>query len=89
MRKLPKYIQNYLDGWGLCQEDIALCEHDVCGGTVDDVHHIKYRSHGGSDEFDNLIGLCRDHHDWAHIEGSDSPVVHNMKRWPMGQKGQT
>lgn len=36
------------------------------------VHHIMYRSQGGSDEPNNLILLCQQHHDEAHS---------NKRRW--------
>lgn len=31
-----------------------------------EVHHIEYRSQGGSDEQHNLITLCKEHHEKAH-----------------------
>ena len=33
-------------------------------------HHIVFRSQGGGDTLDNLIQLCRRHHEWAHGEHS-------------------
>lgn len=36
------------------------------------VHHVVYRSQGGSDELSNLILLCQQHHEEAHS---------NKKRW--------
>lgn len=36
-----------------------------CGGVVD-VHHIRRRSQGGTDDLANLVSLCRAHHDWTH-----------------------
>ena len=36
-----------------------------CGGPVD-VHHIRRRGQGGTDELDNLIALCRSCHAWVH-----------------------
>lgn len=35
-----------------------------------DVHHILYRSQGGADVRDNLISLCRECHDRAHLTSS-------------------
>ena len=32
------------------------------------VHHIKYRSEGGSNDPDNLITLCFKHHDTVHSD---------------------
>lgn len=31
-----------------------------------DLHHVIYRSGGGQHVPDNLISLCRDHHNMAH-----------------------
>lgn len=36
-----------------------------CNGGLD-VHHIKSRGSGGGDTDDNLILLCRFHHQMAH-----------------------
>jgi len=30
------------------------------------VHHVKYRSQGGKHELDNLVLLCKEHHDLVH-----------------------
>ena len=38
----------------------------MCGGVASDVHHIVYRSQGGTDDVSNLIALCRTHHEKAH-----------------------
>lgn len=44
--------------------DLSLCQ--VCGMQAVDIHHIVFRSHGGDDIPENLICLCRFHHDMAH-----------------------
>ena len=42
-----------------------------CGTTaMIQVHHIEYRSQGGSDEEHNLITLCLDHHSLVHSNKS-------------------
>lgn len=46
------------------ERDNKLCQ--VCGSMASDVHHIVYRSHGGADIPENLICLCRVHHEAAH-----------------------
>lgn len=39
----------------------------LCGTSAwTEVHHIVYRSQGGGEEPDNLITLCKLHHDAAH-----------------------
>lgn len=36
-----------------------------CDGRLH-LHHIKYKSRGGSDRAENLVLLCRKHHDDEH-----------------------
>ena len=44
--------------------DNYTCQHCGAKNTRLEVHHIKYRSQGGSDDLDNLITLCEKcHHD--------------------------
>lgn len=61
---MKKHVRIYREFFDLCEDDRAICE--VCGREAVDVHHIFARGQGGSDEHDfieNLIGLCREHHD--------------------------
>jgi 5-methylcytosine-specific restriction endonuclease McrA len=44
--------------------DHEYCE--ICGAPGADVHHIIFRSQQGTDEPENLITLCRPHHEMAH-----------------------
>lgn len=53
----------------VAERDDYLCR--VCGTQAVDVHHIVFRSHGGADVPENLICLCRVHHEMAH---SDEPT---------------
>lgn len=41
-----------------------------CGNTTIEVHHIVFRSHGGMNIRQNLVCLCKAHHDMVH---SDEP----------------
>lgn len=41
----------------------------ACEGPLD-VHHVIHRSKGGTDSLQNLILLCRKHHNWMHPEKS-------------------
>ena len=50
----------------VAERDDYLCR--VCGRKANDVHHIIFRSHGGKDEPDNLICLCRQCHEAAHAD---------------------
>lgn len=43
-----------------------------CGRTnamAYDCHHIRYRRSSNDDVMENLITLCRDHHDFVHDSG--------------------
>jgi len=39
-----------------------VCRHPGCGQLSTDVDHIVPRSKGGTDEENNLQGLCHEHH---------------------------
>ena len=47
------------------EQDIIYCKMH-CGEVAVDLHHIVFRSRGGSDNVDNLIPLCRHHHNLVH-----------------------
>jgi hypothetical protein len=42
--------------------DEGLCQVPCCSGVADEVHHIEFRSHGGSDDPENEVGMCKPHH---------------------------
>ncbi len=51
------------------REEVALRDKccRFCGVRSElQLHHIIYRSHGGSSSEDNLITLCPQHHDLVH-----------------------
>ena len=84
---MQDYIKKYLKYFGYGEQDLIFCE--VCGksGRVDrggfDLHHIIFRSHGGSDEVENICCLCRKCHDAAHghsktfLQGQVIKQIHN------------
>lgn len=47
-----------------------------------DIHHIKYRSSVGSDEWENLIALCRECHNEVHNKNIDKEIVFSWKKQP-------
>ena len=51
----------------LCRDKYT-CQVCKAKNTKLEVHHIKYRSRGGTDDLDNLITLCADCHKKVHAE---------------------
>jgi hypothetical protein len=45
--------------------DRYTCSSPVCSRHDVTPHHVQFRSHGGSDEDENVIALCT----WCHLEG--------------------
>jgi len=70
---MQKYIQNYLKQTNKTTSDFTYCE--VCGNVAIDIHHIVYRSQGGSDEASNLVALCRVCHKNAHDLGREERII--------------
>jgi len=62
---MKKHIANFLKATDKLPHEI-MCE--VCGKLAMDIHHIEHGRFKRSDEFSNLIGLCRSCHDRAHFK---------------------
>lgn len=57
---MKKHIKIYLEHFDYDTDDFIPCE--VCGSKAVDIHHIKARGMGGSndkDTIENLMALCR------------------------------
>ena len=70
---MKKYVKVYLKSRGYATEDMVPCE--ICWAPSVDVHHIDFKGMGGSKNKDipeNLIALCRRHHDAAHGINADT-----------------
>ena len=59
--------------------DSYTCQHCGAKNKRLEVHHIKYRSQGGSDDLDNLITLCEDCHHKLH-KGKTELKVKSKKK---------
>lgn len=46
--------------------DFIPCEN--CSAKSVDLHHLIFRSQGGSDEVENIAALCRGCHEKAHSD---------------------
>ena len=64
------YKQKYLNHFGYGEQEFVPCE--ICNNESVDVHHLIYRSHGGTDDIENLMALCRR----CHIEKAHKNKVH-------------
>ena len=48
------------------RRDAGLCQHPKCKGRGEEIHHIIFRSQGGTHETGNLVLLCSKHHEQTH-----------------------
>ena len=85
---MRKHTKIYLDFFGYGEQDFIPCE--ICGGRAVDIHHISPRGMGGShskDSIENLMGICRKHHDDAEAELLTEEYLRNIHLNFMKRKG--
>ena len=86
---MQNHTSVYLDYFGYSGYEWCQCE--VCGGTLQDIHHVIPRSKFGSkrkkeqDDISNLIGLCRICHDKAHNGTYDKDYLKEIHNAFMGK----
>ena len=61
---MTKHCKVYIKAHKFDEGDFISCQ--VCGAEAVDIHHVIYKSQGGKDVPDNLIALCKYHHDKEH-----------------------
>ena len=61
---MKKHIKNYYKANELDYCDDVFCKN--CLAVAVDIHHIKPKGRGGTDEASNLVALCRNCHQLAH-----------------------
>jgi hypothetical protein len=79
--ELPEYFSVY-------RRDVFRCTSPVCTRRNVTPHHLEFRSHGGSDEDENVASLCV----WCHLDGvhagriaAEPPAL--RIRWRIGRSG--
>ena len=75
---MQAHTKIYMKHFGYGEQDVILCE--ACGRKAVDIHHIIFRSHGGNDDINNLIALCRKCHNMAHnneLTSGELILIHN------------
>jgi hypothetical protein len=68
---MKKHVKIYMDYFGYGIDDFIPCE--VNGEKAVDIHHIHGRGKG-KDVIENLMAVCRKHHDAA--EGKGNTYLH-------------
>jgi len=70
------YKEKYYKFYGLDKCDILFCAN--CFAKATQLHHIKYKSQGGTDDVKNLIPLCFTCHSRHHTR--NEPTTEELKR---------
>lgn len=76
------YKERYFKHHGLLPSDFLSCKS--CGKPAVNLHHVVYRSQGGTDEPSNLIPLCFGCHSGHH--DNNSPTTEELKDMLKGEK---
>ena len=76
---MQKHIKVYMDYFDYKVQSEIMCE--ACGSPANDIHHIHGRGKD-KDVIENLIALCRKHHDMAHssknhVTPDEFQYIHN------------
>ena len=82
---MTKHCRTYLQYFEIGEQDTWFCEGCMKEFHINsglEIHHIKYRSHGGTDEIENLICLCvschnRAHFSKNHVTPDEFQYIHN------------
>ena len=85
------YKEKYKKHFGYALDEYYPCE--VCRAPAVHVHHAKFKSRGGNDDIENLVGVCYKCHNDCHNEIlSERDVLYIHRRFmvattgPMGKK---
>ena len=75
---MKPHVKIYMKHFRYGEQDFIPCE--ACQSKAVDVHHISGRGKG-KDEINNLMALCRKHHNMAHndknhVDRSEFDYIH-------------
>lgn len=85
---MKPHVKLYRETFGYDVSDWTPCE--VCGALATDVHHIESRGMGGTtqaERIENLMGLCRKHHDLYGDKKQYKDWLFTVHRQKMVDKG--
>src|SRR4051794_18036262 len=73
----------------ILERDGGVCQVPGCSRAADHVHHIRFRSAGGSDDPSNLTSICSVHHLQSIHRGRIrvSGTAPDQLRWQLGIRG--
>jgi len=73
---MQRHTRIYMVHFGYGEQDVIPCE--ACLSPAVDVHHIHGRGKG-RDVIENLMALCRKHHEQAHsiYDKNTMQTIHN------------
>ena len=82
---MKKHVSNYLKHFDIGPDDVWYCEGCMKQFKINNglqIHHIVYRSHGGTDDIKNCMSLCVKCHSRAHnsknyVSPDEFQLIHN------------
>ena len=73
---MKQYKKTYLKHFNYGEQDFIPCEN--CGLRASSIHHLIFRSQGGTDKVNNLMALCELCHTKVH--NSNKEFNDHLKR---------
>ena len=74
-----------MDYFSYGEQEYIPCE--ACQKQANDIHHIKGRIGKGANDIENLMALCRKHHDMSHNEKiKDDELIYIHRAFMAGQR---
>lgn len=80
---MQNHTKVYYNHFNYGIEDFIPCE--ACGKKAVDIHHIFGRGKG-KDEINNLMALCRKHHEMAHGEIKKDDMLYIHRSFLAGER---